>query len=110
MIKIIYKIYLFLSLKIASHKSQSEEGAVPLELANVIGVFYVLSVGSTAAMFLAFIAVVHETWRVCKDNKVRSLLNATEIFLEMTIFLIELIFFYSNDPTKQFNTISANLF
>ncbi|WP_230169152.1 hypothetical protein, partial [Campylobacter jejuni] len=43
-----------------------------MELANVIGVFYVLSIGSTLAMFLAFIAVVLETWRVCRENKVRS--------------------------------------
>ncbi|XP_055300709.1 glutamate receptor ionotropic, kainate 2-like isoform X1 [Sitodiplosis mosellana] len=50
--------------------SKSEEGAVPLELANVIGVFYVLSCGSTAAMFFAFIAVVLETWRICRENKV----------------------------------------
>lgn len=70
-----------------------------MELANVIGVFYVLSVGSTAAMFLAFIAVVHDTWRVCKENKVRSWLDATDFFLE--ILLIELNF----SPMIQHNNL-----
>lgn len=41
-------------------------------MANVVGVFYVLGVGVTFAMFLAFIAVVLETWSVCRENKVCS--------------------------------------
>lgn len=63
---------MFKLFEIMSKKGESEEGAVPLELANVIGVFYVLCVGVTIAMFLAFIAVLLEVWMVCRENKVRS--------------------------------------
>lgn len=53
-------------------KGESEDGAVPLQMANVVGVFYVLSFGVIYSFFAAFIAVVIDTWTVCKENKVRS--------------------------------------
>ncbi|XP_031634001.1 glutamate receptor ionotropic, kainate 2-like isoform X2 [Contarinia nasturtii] len=49
---------------------ESDEGAVPLQMANVVGIFYVLSFGVMFGMFLAFIAVVLDTWKVCRENKV----------------------------------------
>lgn len=52
-------------------KDTAEEGAVPLEIANVVGVFYVLSSGVTVAMILAFLVVVLETLKVSKEIKVR---------------------------------------
>lgn len=56
-------------------KDTAEEGAVPLEIANVVGVFYVLSSGVTVAMFLAFLVVVLETLKVSKEMKVREIKN-----------------------------------
>lgn len=59
------------SHEIESVKDAAEEGAVPLEIANVVGVFYVLSSGVTVAMFLAFLVVVSETLKLSKEMKVR---------------------------------------
>lgn len=46
---------------------------MPLEIANVVGVFYVLSSGVTVAMFLAFLVVVLETLKMAKEMKVRAI-------------------------------------
>lgn len=46
---------------------------MPLQMANVVGVFYVLSFGVTVSFILSFIAVVVDTWSVCRENKVCSL-------------------------------------
>lgn len=40
-------------------------------MANVVGVFYVLVGGVFMALIFAFIAVLCETRRVCKENEVR---------------------------------------
>lgn len=60
-------------------KDIAEEGAVPLEIANVVGVFYVLSSGVTVAMFLAFLVVVLETLKVSKEIKVREINSHLEM-------------------------------
>lgn len=52
-------------------KAEPDESAVPLGMANVVGVFYVLGIGVMFALFLAFIAITHEIWQVSKENEVR---------------------------------------
>lgn len=54
-------------------KDDADEGsaAVPLEMANVAGVFYVLCGGSIFASIFAFIVVLFETLRLSKEMKVR---------------------------------------
>lgn len=66
-----------------SIKDTAEEGAVPLEIANVVGVFYVLSSGVTVAMFLAFFVVVVETLKVAKEIKVRFV-ESQELVFDIT--------------------------
>lgn len=45
--------------------------AVPLEMANVAGVFYVLCAGSIFALIFAFIVVLFETLKISQEIKVR---------------------------------------
>lgn len=45
--------------------------AVPLEMANVAGVFYVLCGGSIFALIFAFTVVLFETLNISQEMKVR---------------------------------------
>lgn len=51
-------------------KGEAEGGAIALEMANVVGVFYLTIIGVVIAIIIAFILVVLETRTVCKENKV----------------------------------------
>lgn len=58
--------------KISSKDNAGDDsGAVPLEMANVLGVFYVLCGGSLFALVVAFLVVLVETMKVAHKMKVR---------------------------------------
>lgn len=54
--------------------TEDEGGAVALEMANVVGVFYVLVGGSILALIIVFILILFEALKVSQEMKVRFFL------------------------------------
>lgn len=54
--------------------TEDEGGAVELEMANVVGVFYVLVGGSIFALIFVFILILFEALKVSQEMKVRFFL------------------------------------
>lgn len=50
---------------------EDEGGAVELEMANVVGVFYVLVGGSIFALIFVFILILLDALKVSREMKVR---------------------------------------
>lgn len=57
-------------------KDEPEGGAVPLKMANVLGVFYVLVGGLFVACILALINVAVDVWSRCKEKEVWKCFSA----------------------------------